>query len=48
LTPGQLTHAATRPWLVLILYRRILTINYNPVSGVVEGTLVPKKGIPLE
>merc|ERR1711991_908156 len=40
LTPGQLTHAATRPWLVLVLYRKILTINYNHTTGVVEGTLL--------
>jgi hypothetical protein len=44
LTPGQLTHAATRPWLVLMLYRKILTIVYNTTLGVVEGTLIPKNG----
>lgn len=88
LTPGQLTHAATRPvrtkkgeiyfcvcstfvskkWLVLILYRKvcwlwlkdvlsccfdqwklskILTIDYNPMTGVVEGTLTPKAGVQM-
>lgn len=45
LTPGQLTHAATRPWLVLILYRKILTIRYDPELGVVEGTFTSKTGL---
>ena len=45
LSPGQLTHAATRPWLVLILYRRILTVIYDSHLGVVEGTLAAKPAV---